>query len=127
MKLILMLAIAGTLMAGCQTTNYSPMERHLNRYAGAEVAASRCPAYGGYGSVAAMRADAEKNLAQARKLGATDADIQKARERLNGNMAGATLLVGDVQACNSLINNLAWAGSEPATEAPGQPVKVAKK
>ena len=32
-----------------------------------------------------MRADAEKNLAQAKALGATDTDIKKARDRVNGN------------------------------------------
>lgn len=121
------LALAGLLSAGCTTTSYTSMEKHLNRYAGAEVVAVQCPAYGGYGSVAAMRADAEKNLAQAQKLGATEADIQKARGRLNSQLMGATVLVGSMQACSMLVNNLAWAGSQPATSDPVKPSQIAKK
>ncbi|EMG51180.1 hypothetical protein WYI_23625 [Ochrobactrum sp. CDB2] len=111
MRLSVFAAFGGALVAGCATTNYTPMERYLNRYAGAEVAAAQCPAYGGYGSAVAMRTDAEKNLAEARKLGATDTDVQKARSRVSGNFTGAVVLVGPMQACNSFINSLAWAGT----------------
>lgn len=76
----------------------------------------QCPAYGGYGSVATMRGDAEKNLAQAKALGATEADVQKARQRVNGQVTGAAILVGPVQACSSLISSLAWHGSAPPVE-----------
>jgi hypothetical protein len=123
----LTIVVAALALAGCATTSYSPMERHLNRYAGAEVAAMQCPAYGGYGSVAAMRSDAEKNLAQARALGATETDVQKARQRLNGNLMTATVLVGPVQACSALINNLAWHGSTPAKNDPAQKPKKARR
>jgi hypothetical protein len=114
MKLQITALVAILSLAGCATTPASPMEAHLNRYAGAEAVAQNCPAYGGYGSVAAMRSDAEKNLARARVLGATEADVKKARERVNGNFMGAVFLVGDMQACNSFVNQLAWAGSSPA-------------
>jgi hypothetical protein len=89
------------------------MERLLNRYAGAEVAAVQRPAYGGYGSIAAMRSDAQSNLAQAWALGVTDAGVQNARQRLDGQVIAAAVLVGQFEACNSLINNLAWAGARP--------------
>jgi len=128
MKLSMLAALGGVFLVGCATTNYTPMERYLNRYAGAEVAAVQCPAYGGYGSAVAMRSDAEKNLAQARKLGATEVDIQKARSRVNGNFTGAVILVGPMQACSSFINSLAWAGtSTPAPVTPATPNKAAKK
>ncbi len=114
---ILMLA-AVIPLAACQTTPFTAKEKHLNRYAGAEVAATQCPAYGGYGSVAAMRTDAEKNLASAKALGATETDVQQARQRLNGNFTGMVLMVGPVQACSSIINQLAWVGSAPAVSDP---------
>ncbi len=116
-----MLIIAGAVavsLAGCATTPATPMEAHLNRYAGAEAVAMNCPAYGGYGSVAAMRADAQKNLARAKALGATEADVTKARQRVSGNLMGATVLVGPIQACSAFVNNLAWVGSEPAVVGP---------
>lgn len=124
----LVIVAAALALAGCTTTSYTPMERYLNRYAGAEAAAVQCPAYGGYGSVAAMRTDAEKNLPQARALGATDADVQKARQRVNGNVMAAAVLVGPADACNSLINSLAWAGTAPPpaqAAAPQKPTKPA--
>lgn len=105
-------------LAACQTTSFTAKEKHLNRYAGAEVAATQCPAYGGYGSVAAMRVDAQKNLASAKALGATEADVQQARQRLNSNFSGMVVLAGPLQACNAIINQLAWVGSTPAVSDP---------
>lgn len=114
--------LAMAALAGCATTPATPMEARLNRYAGAQVVAMNCGAAGGYASIATMRADAEKNLAEARALGATDADIAKATQRVNGNFMGAVVLVGDYQACNSFINNLAWAGtSTPVIKPKPQP------
>jgi len=99
-------------LAGCASTPSTPMEAHLNRYAGAEAVAMNCPAYGGYGSVAQMRADAKANLAKAKALGATEADIAKARQRVNSNLMGATVLVGPLEACSAFVNRLAWVGSD---------------
>ncbi len=128
MKLTMHAALSGVFFAGCAMTNYTPMERYLNRYAGAEVATAQCPAYGGYGSVATMRTDAEKNLAEARKLGATETDVQKACSRVNGNFTGADVLVGPMQECHSFINSLAWVGtSTPAPATPNKPKTVVKK
>ncbi len=77
-----------------------------------------CPAYGGYGSVTAMRSDAEKNLARAKALGATEADVKKARERVNGNLMSAIFLIGPVEACNGFVNRLAWVGTSTPVIAP---------
>lgn len=67
-----------------------------------------------------MRADAQANLAQARKLGATEADIQKARQRMSSTYVSASILVGPVQACHTMVNNLAWVGTEPAQTQTGR-------
>lgn len=122
------LALAALLpLAGCATTPATPMEAHLNRYAGAEAVAMNCPAYGGYGSVAQMRADAQANLAKARALGATEADVAQARQRVNGNLMGATVLVGPIEACNAFVNRLAWVGADtpviPPKKATGKQIK----
>ncbi|KQS74399.1 hypothetical protein ASG25_00325 [Rhizobium sp. Leaf384] len=122
-KLYIALAAVAPL-AGCATTPATPMEARLNRYAGAQVVAMNCAAAGGYSSVATMRADADKNLAEARRLGATDADVAKATQRVNGNFAGAVFMVGDYQACNSFMSTLAWAGtSTPVVKPKVQPKK----
>lgn len=116
--------LAASLTACATAAPSSPMEAYLNRYAGAEAAAMNCPAYGGYGSVATMRADAEQNLAKARALGATDADVKTAREHINGRLMSAIFLVGVPDACSSFVNNLAWAGtSAPAIAAKPKPKK----
>lgn len=122
MRILIVAGAAALSLAGCATTPATPMEAHLNRYAGAEAVAMNCPAYGGYGSVAQMRTDAQKNLARAKALGATEADVAKARQRVSSNLMGATVLVGPLEACNAFVNRLAWVGSEPAVIKP-----VAKK
>lgn len=114
-RLYVIVAI-GLAVTGCQTMQpaASPREAYLNRHAAAEAIARNCPAYGGYGAVTAMRADAETNLARARSLGATELDVQKARERINSNLMSAIVLVGPLDACNAFVNQLAWAGASTA-------------
>jgi hypothetical protein len=69
-------ALLATLTACATTTPAAlPMEAHLSRYAGADTVARNCAAYGGYGSIAAMRSDAEDNLARAQALGAKESAI----------------------------------------------------
>lgn len=113
-------ALLATTLTACATTTpaASPMEAHLNGYAGAEAVARNCPAFGGYGSIAAMRSDAESNLARARALGAKEADVKQARERMNGQLLSAIFLVGVPEACSSFVNGLAWAGTTPAIVKP---------
>ena len=120
MKNVYAAALLATTLVACATTTpaASPMEAHLNRYAGAEAVARNCPAFGGYGSIAAMRSDAESNLARARALGAKEADVKQARERMNGQLLSAIFLVGVPEACSSFVNGLAWAGTTPAIVKP---------
>jgi hypothetical protein len=116
MRNICSVAVVALTVASCQTMQpaASPMEAYLNRHAAAEAIARNCPAYGGYGAVTAMRSDADANLARARALGATDTDVQKARERMNSNLMSAVMLLGPVEACNAFVNQLAWAGTSTA-------------
>jgi hypothetical protein len=110
MKLIAAITAAASL-ASCVSGPATPKDAYLNRYVGAETVATQCPAYGGYGSVTQMRIDAEKNLAEARALGATDKDVAKARNRVNGTFAMAAALTSPMQACNTMLNSVAWAGT----------------
>ncbi|WP_312367018.1 hypothetical protein [Ensifer sp.] len=124
MRILFVAGAAALSLAGCNTTPAAtPMEAYLNRYAGAEAVAMNCPAYGGYGSVSQMRADAQANLAKAKALGASDADVAKARQKVSGNLAGATVLVGPIQACSTFMNGLAWAGTEAPKIQPKAPAK----
>ena len=110
-KSLIVPVILSISLTGCVSAPKSPKDAYLNRYASAQVLAAQCPAYGGYSSVVAMRDDAEKNLAQAKALGATDADLQRARGNANGAYATASVLVGPFQACGSMMNSLAMAGT----------------
>lgn len=65
-----------------------------------------------------MRVDAQMNLASEKALGATDSDIQQARQRLNGTFSGMVVLAGRLEACNAIINQLAWVVSTPAVSDP---------
>ena len=116
MRHIYTIAAMALVVTGCQTMKpaASPMEAYLNRHAAAEAIARNCPAYGGYGAVTAMRSDADQNLARARALGATELDVQEARERMNSNLMSALMLVGPIEACNAFVNQLAWAGTSTA-------------
>lgn len=117
-SLAVLAAFAAMSLGGCSTTNnFTPMERYLNRSAAAQVAATNCMS-GGYGDVAKMRADADANLAQARAAGATEADIEAARKRMNERYATGVFLVGPAPTCNSLVNELAWVGTTPVASTP---------
>lgn len=116
---------ATALLASCASAPKTPMEAYLNRYAAAETVALNCPAYGGYGNVSAMRADAQANLAHARALGATEMDIKKARNRVNGNFFAAAALTNQWQACSALLNSIAWVGTSTPVIQPQKPAKKA--
>ena len=115
MKTTIGVALVTILLAGCASTKtFTPMERHANRAAGAEIAAMNCPNAGGYTSVAQMREDAAANAAQARAMGATEADLQAAKQRTQNEFNTGVFLVGAPSTCATLVNNLAWAGTTPA-------------
>lgn len=112
MKTRMLAALAATLLlASCTTQAKDPKTAYLNRYAFAETVAMNCPAYGGYGSVAQMRDDAQKNLASARALGATDKEVSKARNNANGTYVAVAVLANPFQACNAMLSDVAWAGT----------------
>jgi len=122
--------ISSVLLAGCTTTKApsTPKEAYLNRAAGAEVAAANCASAGGYSSVAQMRADQQTNLAEARKLGATDAEYQQARTKIQGQWNTTYIFMNAYVACNSLINSVAWAGTAaPVLPAAPQPKRGSQK
>lgn len=124
MKTRLLAALAATLsLASCATGPSTPQEAYLNRYAAAETVAMNCGAYGGYSSVVQMKADADSNLGQARALGATDKDVQKARNNINGRFFAMAALTNPPQACAAMLNNLAWAGTSKPVITPKKKVK----
>lgn len=107
-RMILAFPCALTL-AGCVTPPASPMDRHARLAAGAEFVAKQCSGHvGGYSSAQEMKADADRNIIAARKLGATDATIQQARKDVQNAYAGAYVLVGEQEACRQLVSELAW-------------------
>lgn len=87
----------------------NPMERHARLAAAAELAAQRCPAQlGGYQGATQARQDANRNMATARQLGATDADIEKARRDVRQALDAGTIWTTPQEACNGLVGELAW-------------------
>jgi hypothetical protein len=111
-------------LAGCATAPATPMDAYLNRYAASESVLTYCPAWGGYSSVAAMTSDAQKNLAQAKALGATEKDMQKARARIGGTYVTMAALTNQAQACSTLINGLAQVGTTVPKVAPAKAAEV---
>ncbi len=113
MKYVTLVLVPVYLAACAPVPEQTPVQKHLNRVAGAEIAARQCPSYGGYGSVAEMRADAARNWQQAQALGATEADLATARDLVQSQYANGVFLVGPAETCRQFINTLAWAGSAP--------------
>jgi hypothetical protein len=122
-KMTVVAVSATLLLAGCASTPKTPKEAYLNRAASAEIAARQCGAAGGYASVAAMRADAKTNLASAQALGATAEEYNKAMSNVNGTFFAASVLGNPYMACNSLINSVAWAGTDAPVLPPAPPIK----
>lgn len=116
---------ASIVLAGCVSTPpQSEKQRYLNRYTGAQIVAENCFAFGGYGSVSEMRADAEANLAKARAMGATEADIAASRKLVMQQFQGQVFMYGQMPACSSMINGIAWAGTTKAvSNVPSAPPK----
>jgi hypothetical protein len=88
------------------------MEKYARLAAGASLAAERCGGFvGGYSSARDLRRDADTNAALARKLGATDQTMQKARTDVEAAFGGALILGGTPAACNQLVSSIAWESS----------------
>jgi CHASE3 domain sensor protein len=85
------------------------MERHARLAAAAELAVQVCPAQlGGYQSAVQARQDANRNIATARQLGATDPDLQKARQDTRQAFDAQAIWTNPLVACNQLVGQLAW-------------------
>ncbi len=90
----------------------NPMERHARLAAGAELAAKRCAGYaGGYDDAKQMRGDANRNIALARDLGATDADLKAAKNAVRTSFDTTAAFVSRQEACNQLVSRVAWASN----------------
>lgn len=103
---------ASTSLGACAVAPpSSPMERHARLAAAAELAARQCGGFiGGYASARELRDDANRNILTARQLGATDADIEKARADARTTFEAMTFWADRNHACNELVSALAWEG-----------------
>lgn len=107
-KKIMCLTLASSLFA-CTEPPKSPMEKHARLAAGSELAANRCAGFaGGYAGAVQLKKDANKNIATARSLGATDAVINKARTDVNTAFSTAEVFTSRAEACNQLVGSIAW-------------------
>jgi hypothetical protein len=106
-------AVPLVLLAACAVEPpKSPMERHARLAAAAELAAKNCGGYiGGYSAAQDLRNDANQNIVTARKLGATDADLQKARTDVQAAFNTAAAFGTPQSACNELVSMIAWHSS----------------
>ena len=110
MKLhILTIAIIFGLSA-CVQVPQSPMEVAARKAAGAELTAKQCAGYaGGYEAVKRLRDDANKNMAIAKQLGATDEVIDSAKQTVRTGFDLMVAFTNKSEACNSTVGSLAWA------------------
>jgi PBP1b-binding outer membrane lipoprotein LpoB len=112
MKYVIIAVSSLAFLAGCVAPPSSPMEASARKAAAAELTAKRCAGYaGGYESVQKLRQDANKNIAIARSLGATDAVISKARTDVGTAFDMQVAFTDQQQACNAMVGELAWATS----------------
>jgi len=104
------MVVASLGLAGCVAPPSSPEEAVARKAAAAELTAKRCAGHaGGYEAVRALRQDANKNIAMARNMGATDEVIQKARLDVQTAFDTAVAFTTVQEACNSMVGELAWA------------------
>ena len=102
--------IALCSVAACTAPPSSPEESAARKAAASELVAKRCAAYaGGYDSVTQLRKDANKSMATARALGASDELIKKAKVDTNNAFGMAEAFTSRQEACNQMIGELAWA------------------
>ena len=96
--------------AACPSPPASEMERRARLAAAGELSVKQCAGFvGGYEAARAVKADANTNVIAARSLGATDADIEKARSDVRSTFHTTAAFSSIPEACNSLVGSLAWA------------------
>jgi hypothetical protein len=112
MKYIVLATVGLIGLSGCVEPPKSPMEAAARKAAAAELTAKQCAGYaGGYESVRKLREDANKNVTIARKLGATDAVLQKARTDVQTAFNTQVAFTTQQEACNAMVGELAWSTS----------------
>lgn len=110
MKRLVILGFLTGSLAACVEPPASPMEAAARRAAAAELTAKQCAGFaGGYESVRKLRHDANQNIATARRLGATDATVAKARTDVRMAFDMQVAFSNPQQACNMMVGELAWA------------------
>ena len=110
MKRLALIGFLAASLAACVEPPASPMEAAARRAAAAELTAKQCAGFaGGYESVQKLRHDANKNIATARRLGATDTTIAKARADVRMAFDMQVAFSTPQQACNMMVGELAWA------------------
>ena len=106
---ILTIAIIFGLSA-CVQVPQSPMDVAARKAAAAEITAKQCAGYaGGYEAVKRLRDDANKNMAIAKQLGATNEVIASAKQTVQTSFDLMTAFTNKAEACNTMVGNLAWA------------------
>ncbi|WP_144409431.1 hypothetical protein [Martelella endophytica] len=118
MKFSVAIILSTVALAGCQTVEtYTPMEVALNKAAGADVLAQKC-GYLDYRAVQQVYSDKNKNMSEAKSLGATKSDYSAAYDRVNGRVTTAMIFAGTNAACNELLTQLAKSNSEANIDLP---------
>lgn len=104
-------AIAITFcLSACVQAPQTPMDIAARKAAGAELTAKQCAGYaGGYEAVKRLRDDANKNMAIAKQLGATDEVISSAKQSVTTAFDLTVAFTNKAEACNTMVGNLAWA------------------
>lgn len=107
------LLISAFVVSGCVQPPQNEQERAARLAVSSQFAAQRCMAQiGGYQAARELRANADKQMATARALGATDEVIAKARQDVETVFSTAAAFTSNNEACNTLVGQLAWhAGS----------------
>ena len=110
---LLAATIVGAFLTACAPPPpANEMERLARLAAAAELAAQRCPGQlGGYQGAVQARQDANRTIATARQLGATDAVIAKARSETRQAFDATVVWTDPNTACNQLVGSIAWASS----------------
>lgn len=87
----------------------NPAEAAARAGAAYEYAARNCGGMpGGFNDVVSMRNQSVARYALARQLGATDEVIAAQKQIVASTVAGAVVMIGQVDACRALISEAAW-------------------
>ena len=109
MRVWMPLLLAASVIGGCVAPPTSEKQLQARQAAAAEYVARNCAAYlGGFSDVRELRQAANQRIATARGLGATDAEIQTARQEVETSMVTMAAFTSQQEACNFLIGELAW-------------------